>query len=140
MTGKPTDAPTIEGKICSDHNLSKSIIYTSFTVKRKLEVFNAYYYKLMCLDFGALSDNLIDAGILNSKDFESTKVKSCALEAINTSLQHGEDEMFDKFLLILRFSDCSICSSLAKEMERKGTARIIVVHFLHFYITHQLTT
>ena len=106
----------------------------------KFLVLNAYYYKLICLDFDALSDDLIDAGILNSKDLESTKIESCTLEAINASLQHGEDEMFDKFVCILRSSGCSVCSSLAKEMERKGTARIIVVHFLHFCITHQLTT
>ena len=65
LQGKPTDAPIIEGKICSDHNLSKSIFYTSFTVKRKLEVFNLQLANILALGIRPLFNQSDHLGYFN---------------------------------------------------------------------------
>ena len=104
-------------------------------IRKKLEVFTAYYYRLTHLNFMALHPHLVTAKIINHEDsqiiqhtVESSKVAFHILEKIHTSLQVGIGDVFDEFLLILEKCDDIICVKLAEHMRkdllnsRNGTA------------------
>ena len=88
-----------------------------------MEVFTAFYDKLIHLNFKALCPHLVTATIISYEDVhivqhavESFKAASHVLEKIFASLRGGIDAIFDKFLCILEDSKDLLCTSLAKEM------------------------
>ena len=96
-------------------------------VDRKLEVFTAYYDKLIHLNFKTLCPHMVTARIISSEDnqivqhtVESSKVASHVLEKISASLKGGTSAKFDSFISILenRMHDDSFCTTLVEQIRK----------------------
>ena len=92
-------------------------------VDRKLNVFIAYYYKLIHLNFKTLCPHLVTAKIISIEDshivqhtIESSKAASHVLEKNYSSLRGGTDATFDAFLCILEDSNDLFSTELCKHM------------------------
>ena len=90
-----------------------------------MEVFTAYYHKLIHLNFKALCPNMVAARIISHEDnfvvqqaVEPTRSASCVLEKISASLQGGIDAKFDKFLFVLANHNDLFCTTLAEQIKR----------------------
>ena len=99
----------------------------------KLEVFTDYYGRLAtALPFKELSCHFVTARIISSEEnqaiqqtAENSEMASLVFSKIHSSLQAGQTEMFDKFLLILDAHDNGSCIELANQMRAelsRGTA------------------
>ncbi|XP_065898021.1 uncharacterized protein [Dysidea avara] len=102
----------------------------------KLEVFTDYYGRLAtALPFKELSCHFVTARIISSEEnqaiqqtAENSEMASLVFSKIHSSLQAGQTEMFDKFLLILDAHDNGSCIELANQMRAelsRGTADLL---------------
>ena len=89
-----------------------------------MEVFRAYYDKLIRLDFKRLYPRLIAAGIISNEDNcnaqteERSKAASRVLDSIFTSLEVGIGDIFDILLSIMKNSGDLVFRMVAEKMIR----------------------
>ena len=89
-------------------------------VDRKLNIFIAYYDKLIHLNFKALCPHLVTAKIISIEDSNTVQhtieSSEAVLKKIYSSLQGGTDATFDAFLCILEDSNDLFSTELCKHM------------------------